>query len=127
MKKILAIFLLIIYASTAFGTVVSFHYCGKSLIEMSFPEFGAVKSCICDPENGPMDCCTNKLLFQKADNHKSVNSLLIPDMSFFHFTRLPLININLSVDAYNHNEIIRDSFPPHLPGPIYLLDRVIRI
>jgi len=126
-KKILAIFLFIIYASAAFGTVVNFHYCGKNLIEIYFTEFGVVKNCSCDTENEPKDCCNNTLLFQKADNHNAAETLLVPHASLFYITALPLLNNDVFVEAYNCKKVLSDSSPLCPPGPIYLLNRTLRI
>lgn len=127
MKRLLAILFLTIYISTAFGTAINFHYCGKRLANVSLLNFGASGGCACNPSNKPMDCCENDLLYQKADNHETVQPVLTPEIAPLFTAASLFIHFEVRVKKCTRSEIISDFFRRCCPEPIYLLNRVFRI
>ena len=131
MKKLLAIFLLIIYASTALGgIIVNFHYCKGQLAHVSLLNFGGKAGCSCNPDSMPKDCCKDKTLYKKSDNHKTVQeSSTINTISSFT-PDLPPVNVLHSLAlhgcGYGSDNFTND-VNRSCPQPIYLLIRVFRI
>ena len=127
MKKALAILLLIIYSSTAFGTVVNFHYCGKSLEKISLLNFGNRNTCPCDTGNTPMDCCKNVIHYFKTGKHTSTQTELIPNITFSLAEPPSFIVIEMAVKNGNCNRATPYYFRRCSPQPIYLLNSIFRI
>lgn len=80
MKKILTIFLILIYSGSALGVVVDYHYCGTHLTNSTILNFGGHAGCKCNPAGMPEGCCKDKIICMKGDNHRS---------SQFSFVALP--------------------------------------
>lgn len=129
MKKLSAIFLLIIYTSTALGAAINFHYCSGHLAHISVLNFGGKTGCSCNPEVMPKDCCKDKLLYSKVDNHKPIQASYTVNIISFTPDLPPVTNLhnfNLredNSDADSFYKYVRRGFP----DPIYLLIRVFRI
>ncbi|MBI1781180.1 MAG: hypothetical protein HYR66_07390 [Sphingobacteriales bacterium] len=129
MKKLWAIFLLIVYTSTILGASVNFHFCSGHLAHISVLNFGGKTGRSCNPEAMPKGCCEDKLLISKADNHNSIQvSYTISSISFV--PELPPVTNHFDLGLYspalnsgNSYKYIRRS----CPDPIYLLIRVFRI
>ncbi|MBX9785294.1 MAG: hypothetical protein K2X48_18570 [Chitinophagaceae bacterium] len=129
MKKLGAIFFLIIYTSTALGASVNFHYCSGYLAHISVLNIGGKTGCSCNPDAMPKGCCKDELIYSKADKHNSnPASYTISSISFL--PELPLVNNLFDLDLYNsalntHNfyKYARRS----CEDPIYLLNNVFRI
>lgn len=129
MKKLSAIFFLIIYTSPALGAAINFHYCSGRLSHISVLNFGSNTGCSCNPKDMPKACCKDKLLYSKVDNHKTIQAsytfkiiLFTPDLPPVN----ELHNLVLHRDRYdsdNFYSYIRRSSPQ----PIYLLIRLFRI
>ncbi len=87
-KKILTIIILVIYTSSALGTVsINYHYCNGQLAQVSFLNFDDKSGCSCNPDAMPKGCCKDELLCQRVDSHKTVQEsstintiLFIPDL-----------------------------------------------
>ena len=129
MKKLFAIFLILIYTSTALGMSINYHFCKGHLAHVTVLNFGGKTGCSCNPEAMPKGCCQDKLLYSKVDNHKSIQaSYTINAISFIpHFP--PVTDLcNFNLQAGNSNS---DSFYKYVrrnfSKPIYLLIRVFRI
>lgn len=71
MKKIIIIFLLLIYTGSAFGITVDYHYCSGHLTHVTVLNFGAKGGCKCNSSEMPKGCCKDKMLYMKGDEHKS--------------------------------------------------------
>lgn len=85
MKKIISIFLLVLYVSTSFAVTMDIHYCGGKYSGVTFSNFEKAATCGCD-HNGLHDssCCTDKIICAKTDTHKTVQQYWVsPDFSDF--------------------------------------------
>jgi hypothetical protein len=128
-KKACVIFLLISYTTAALGAAINFHFCGGHLAHVSILNFGGKTGCSCNPKAMPKDCCKDKLLYSKVDNHRTQQaSYTINIISFTPY--LPpvtnLCNFNLRAnnsDSDSFYKYVRRSFPK----PVYLLVGVFRI
>jgi hypothetical protein len=81
MKKIVSIFLLIIYTVSAFGITVDYHYCNGHLTHIGILNFHKSGGCNkCNSSDIPPGCCKDKMLFMKGDIHKlsTVSSIAFP-------------------------------------------------
>ena len=130
MKKILAIFLLVIYTSTALGgVIVNLHYCNGQLAHVSLLNFGGKSGCSCDPNSMPKDCCKDKMLYNKVDNHQTVQES--HNVNIISFTAdLPPLNILYGPTLQgcaNFFDNFSNDERRSCPQPIYLLNRVFRI
>ncbi|MDP1764272.1 MAG: hypothetical protein Q8L07_10330 [Sediminibacterium sp.] len=130
MKKILTIFILIIYTSSALGTFsINYHYCSGQLAQVSLLNFDGKSGCSCNPDAMPKGCCKDELLCQKVDSHKTVQESYTINTSLFTPDLPPVSNLhNLVLQGDSHdpdnfyNNVRRSS-----PRPIYLFIRVFRI
>ena len=127
MKKNIAILFVIIYASTVFGEVVNFHYCGKYLAKVSLLNLGVTGGCACSTGNKPIDCCKNKLIYQKVDIHKAVQTVHSIDLTCLYIAPTPKPSDNFPAPEYRYNLILNNHLRRCCPEPIYLLNRVLRI
>ncbi|HQS50733.1 MAG: hypothetical protein B7X86_06560 [Sphingobacteriales bacterium 17-39-43] len=85
MKKIIAIFLFAAYTATAFGVTLNFHYCGDQLDHVSFLNFEETGGCSCTSGTMPKDCCQDKIVYHKTDNHKNLlESFSFNSVAFSH-------------------------------------------
>jgi hypothetical protein len=68
LKKILSIFLLLLYVNAAFGIGLACHYCGERLVKVKLLGLHH-ETCKCT--TGQMrGCCQDKTFFCKTDQHK---------------------------------------------------------
>lgn len=128
MKKIIAILLISIYASSAVGLVINSHYCHGQLAKISFLTFGGKQGCGCNPKDMPKDCCKDEMKFQKSDNHRTGQVAQAAELSPFT-AELPL-TYNYSEIAFEDNDDagrITNVAQRSCPAPIYLLNRVFLI
>lgn len=129
-KKLIAIFLLTTYTATAFGAAINYHYCNGKLAHVSVVNFGGESGCSCDPDTMPKGCCKDKLLYQKADSHKTVQESY-PTINTISFTpdSPPVGDLHsLVLQGASYSS---DNFYKYVkrtcPRPIYLLIGVFRI
>lgn len=129
MKKIIAIFFLIIYAGTALGVAINFHYCGGYLAHISILNLGDHVGCPCNQKDMPKDCCKDKLICFQTDNHKFAPQPVVLDPVSFTIDLPPITGQYIPAllpDGYHPDHsfyfLQRSS-----PQPIYLLLRVFRI
>lgn len=128
-KKLIAIFLLTTYTATAFGAAINYHYCNGQLAHVSVVNFGGESGCSCDPDTMPKGCCKNKLLYQKADSHKTVQESYTINTISFALDLPPVGDLNnLVLQGGSYGS---DIFYKHVRRtclrPIYLLIGVFRI
>jgi len=83
MKIMIAISLLILYTSSAFGIAVNFHYCDNHISKISVLNFGGHPGCNCNPHGGPMSCCKDVVNCCLSDKHDVVQPVIVSDLSFF--------------------------------------------
>jgi hypothetical protein len=126
-KKITTILLLVIYALSAVGISLNFHYCHEQLAKVSFQNFGGQKGCACNPKDIPKDCCKDELTYQKSDNHRSVQPAQTFELISFVFN--PLSSADYSAISLNKGKLnfVLNNQRRSCPEPIYLLNRVFRI
>lgn len=121
MKKIISIFLLVLYSSTAFAISMDVHFCSGKFSEMFVMGFGKAQ-CGCDHSNpAHTDCCTDKIVSSKTDNHKTVQPYLPPDIFssivLSDYTDPVSYNYTFPVDITSYNSssgFIRCHFPSFL-------------
>ncbi|MBS1753932.1 MAG: hypothetical protein JST34_07775 [Bacteroidetes bacterium] len=78
MKKFISILLLVLYSSTAFSVAVDIHFCAGKFSGIAIPGIGINPHCGCDHSSQThKNCCTDKIVFSKADNHKTVQPVAI--------------------------------------------------
>lgn len=129
-KKLIAIFLLTVYTATALGVAINYHYCNGHLAHVSVVNFGAKSSCCCNPDaTMPKGCCKDKLLYQKIDNHKTVQESYTINTISFALDLPPVGDLNnlvLQGSSYG-SDIFYKYVRRTCLRPIYLLIRVFRI
>ena len=77
MKKIISILLLVIYSSSIFAISIDVHYCAGEFSETFLIGYGGA-NCGCDHSKSThTDCCTDKIISSKTDNHKTVQSYVM--------------------------------------------------
>jgi hypothetical protein len=79
LKKILSIFLLLIYVNAAFGIGLACHYCGEKLVKVKLLGLGH-ETCKCTTGQMNRGCCQDKTFFCKTDQHKI--QAITPALSF---------------------------------------------
>lgn len=127
MKKIFAIFLLLIYTGSAFGIAVDYHFCNGQLTDVSLLHFSDHTGCKCNPSDMPKGCCKDKMVFLKGNDHKS-SSIVYPTSTPGFTIDVPLSdNTLLSKEFFvapNPSfEYVKQKFSP----PLFLLNSVFRI
>lgn len=125
-KKIVAIFFLIVYISTAFGTAINYHYCQGQLTKISILNFGGDGGCNCNPKDMPKDCCKDKLIYEKADNHRTIQTVQIIEPISFD-AESPTLDAQIIFKPVSNSVTIYNSDQRSYPNPIFLLNRVFRI
>jgi hypothetical protein len=128
MKKIIIIFLLFIYTATAFGIAINYHYCGGHLSGVKVLNFGGNGGCKCNPANMPKDCCKDKMLYFKGDNHKSstVSVIVLPGSFAIDVpvtTNTLLLHKEFCIPAVLTFGFVRQKSPQ----PLFLINNVFRI
>lgn len=129
MKRLITIFFLIIYAGTALGVVINFHYCGGYLAHIAILNLGGQVGCSCNPKDMPKDCCKDKLVCITTDKHNTAQQAVILNAASFSVDLPPVIgssNPALLADSYNADHSFY-YLKRWRPQPIYLLIRVFRI
>ncbi len=84
MKKLVTIFILIIYADTVFAVAINFHHCGGNQGQTGMLREGARIGSISNSKNLLRDCGNDKLICQKTHNHRSEQ--LTANLSTFPFS-----------------------------------------
>lgn len=125
MRKVIGIFLLLLYSLTSFGVNATFHFCGNKLASIQFIGNSKPNDC-CKGRPAKRKCCHNthfKIKSTKSDQRVSIikfndkpieNSLFIDtrplESSFiqqnvtFNFYRFP--NLNYKVPLYIQNRVL---------------------
>jgi hypothetical protein len=88
-KKVISIFLFIIYATNGFGVTIDFHYCGNKLTKISALNFGAHGGCDCSSNGKTMNCRKDKFCYQICDNHNLIQPVIVSKAGAFSIA-LPL-------------------------------------
>ena len=128
MKKVSAIFLLLLFLIANSGVAVSAHWCGGKLASIDFFADGEHK-CKCGKKAMKPNCCKDKTVLLKANDElaKTTHFAFKIVIQKFLFAFPTLIEI---VPAVQNQYLIADVYhPPQFKPktPIYLLDRVFLI
>jgi hypothetical protein len=125
MKREITTILMILYTSTALGMGVHFHFCRGQVAGVSLLNNGDYPGCSCDTQETPQECCTDYVVFQKADFHYAPSDA-VP--AFFSMPLVPFIRAAQPVPFREVQELrYHDRFDKSRSGSIFLLIRVLRI
>lgn len=128
MKKLITIFLVLLYTSTTLGTVVNFHYCKGYLAHISFLNYGGKTGCACKQKDMRKGCCNDQLHYEKADNHKAVQPVSLLNVTPIATEPPAAGNYYIPVVQVGYKAPFRnDDASRSCPEPIYLLNRVFLI
>lgn len=129
MKKIFAIFLLLIYTGSGFGIPVDFHYCKGQLTGVALVNFGAHSGCGCNDSKKPMNCCKDKIFCNKADKHNTNQTDAIIKISYVQLDLIQIGYLKNKIVKRNSNTQLKDCVPFQRSclQPIYLLIQNFRI
>jgi hypothetical protein len=129
-KRLIAISFLLIYATTAFGITIDFHYCQGRMVKSSLLNIEAKPDCCCKRDtSGTMSkgCCNDDIKVAKSENHNTVQSATAPDLPeheiITHFLNY-LVLADRAGRPTSHTIFLK---PERDPEPVYLLCRVFRI
>lgn len=128
MKKIITILLLFIYSVSALGIAVNYHYCQGDLSNVTVLNFGGNGGCVCNPSDMPPDCCKDKMLYLKGDDHKS-SPVSITVLPFSLAIDVPVIHYTLSLpkEFCIISHLTFDFVRQKSTQPLFLLNSVFRI
>ena len=130
MKRLTAILFLLIYATTAFGITIDFHYCQGRMVKSALLNISEKPGCCCKQDfSGSMakDCCNDEIKVSKTDSHKTAQSTTAPDLpeheALTHFLTYLILPGQVSLP------IAQTIFPKpeRDPEPVYLLCCVFRL
>lgn len=82
MRRLIAIILLLIYANVGLATSINLHFCNGHLSKVSLVNVKHHSSCCCKTKSMTNDCCKDKILISKSDNHQSQISPFLPEAGF---------------------------------------------
>jgi hypothetical protein len=129
MKRLLSLFILVIYMASAIGVTYSLHYCSGKFKEICFTADTEKNCCGVQESDG---CCTDKVTTVKCkDSHTPAGHTIVPIGIAEAVAALPAIIYH----AYSFppreltHFIFKGPSPPLLCQglPIYLRNRVIRV
>lgn len=136
MKKVTAIFFLIIYSSIALDLTLNFHFCDNHFKKISVLNFGGKTNCSCNDHAVPMPCCKDKapyckdkLYAAKSDNHITAQQSTLQKNISFTLKPIAVIEDMANFNFRNNSSICLPT-PVNkrsCPTPIFLLNRVLRI
>ncbi len=127
MKKIIAIFLLLIFLISNTGLAITAHYCGGKLSAIIFLSINH-HSCKCGKKAMKKDCCKDKIVMIKSTTNSIKSQLIVKTPNSTQFLGF-LYNKAAITPIKIDSEVSKlYSLPPYKPkAPIYLLDGVFRI
>ena len=126
MKKILAIFLLLVYAASAFGIAVNYHYCNGHLTNVTVVNLGN-HNCNCNPDGSSEGCCKDKMIYLKGDNHKSSQISFIPSQTNFAGDVPAYTSLFSYKEFFSEPTLLYHFVKPEYPQPIFILNSVFKI
>jgi len=128
MKKIFAIFLLLIYTGSAFGIAVDYHYCSGHLTHVTILNFGTQGDCKCNSSEMPQGCCKDKMLYLKGSEHKS-SPISFSTLAGSFEIDIPVTNNTplLHKEIFIGSDLTPDFVKQKSSPPIFLLNGVFRI
>lgn len=82
MRRFIAILLLLIYVNVGFAAAINFHFCKGHLSKVSLLNVKFHSSCCCKTNSMADECCKDKILISKSDNHQSQTFPSLPEAGF---------------------------------------------
>lgn len=130
MKRLIAILFLLIYANTAFGITIDFHYCQGKMVKFALLNVSAKPDCCCKKDASSSmskGCCNDDIKVSQSDSHKTAQSTTVPDL-LEHEALTHFFNYLVLADRVSR-PTAQTVFPKpkRNPEPVYLLCRVFRI
>ena len=128
MKKVSAIFLILVFLIANSGVAVSSHWCGGKLASIDFFSDGE-HNCKCGNKPMKPNCCKDKTLHLKANDNLSKTNHFAFKISVPKFLFV-IQTYNFVPHSAQHQYAASDFYHPPLFKPkalIYLLDRVFLI
>ena len=128
MKKIISLFILVIYMASAIGFTYSLHYCGGKFKEVCFTSDTEKNCCGKDEKQGK--CCSNKVISAKfkSDQNSSAKSIILKLLTFNLHTLPDYFFKSIVKKEVFANCIVKWQPPPLIISvPIYLRNRVLRV
>ncbi len=122
MKKIISIFLIVLYSSTSFAITMDIHYCGGKYSGVTFSNFSNTTNCGCGyDESNQRGCCSDKTICAKTDNHNAVQAYwVVPNFSdftlpeYFTFDAVDYPHHASLKSYYSSSGFTRSQFPSFL-------------
>ena len=129
MRRLITLLLLIIYFNVAWGSAFEMHYCCGHFSDISLVIFNNHKYEKCKTKNSLPDCCKDKSLLVKTDNHKTQGIIAFTEYQQIKFLPPYLVDVeNNFFNAPHSNLSLRlHNFRNHFPLNIFLLYCNLRI
>lgn len=129
MKKLIAIFLLLVYSFTAYGITISRHFCRGNAKETAVVNFSHSPKCCCAETGMPDNCCNDELKKADTDDHNATANVLFdtqpqPHLLEHHFSRLQFFL--LANESDKKEWLSLENSPPY-NLPLFLVLQVFRI
>lgn len=129
-KRLISILFLLIYATTAFGITIDFHYCQGKMVKSSLLNIRQMPDCCCQEEAShpvPALCCNDDVRVCETDNHKTAQPAISTDL-IGHPVVIRFLNYKFLPNSLNQQRSkITFANPERETESIYLLCRVFRI
>ena len=106
MRRLIAILFLTVYFNVALGSAFNLHYCCGNFSDISLVIFNNHNSEKCKTKNSLPDCCKDKSLLAKTDNHKTSVSGFLPEN-----------NLKYILPIYTGGEETNFYYDPHSSSP----------
>ena len=129
MKKLIAIFLLLVYSFTAYGITISRHFCRGTAKETAVVNFSHSPKCCCAETGMPDNCCNDELKQADTDDHKATANVLLdtqPQHPLFEYGFLRLQLLFFPWSASDNEQFSLGKSPP-LGLSLFLFLQVFRI
>jgi len=126
-KKLAAILLITVYATSVLGITVKYHYCCGHLANISLSAFQEQKMCGCGSSVMAQDCCRDELRLNKNDNHRITPALI--ERAFYFTVEAPILYSTYFTPRLNRGylESTTNFIQRYCSPPLILLYSVFRI
>ena len=106
MQRFTALLFLTVYFNVAWGSAFNLHYCCGHFSNISLVIFNNHNNEKCKTKNSLPDCCKDKSLLAKTDNHKTSVSGFLPEN-----------NLKYILPIYTGGEETNFYYDPHSSSP----------
>ena len=128
MKKVLAIFIAVLYLAVSSGIALEIHHCMGKVMDFSLVHSGSYKCGKCGMPKGSNECCKDELKFVKLqDFHKLIDAgykIAVPEAILVNTHYLANYNAISVVQVKDCNN---NSPPQYSPSSLCILNCVFRI